>query len=350
MALVVCAAQAQTYRDSGGTVLPGVVPIQPGVGPLFTPSNPGNVAGTFSASLSGFTPTPSYKQLTSSGTSSVSTAVPTGTIDVVYNTSASIAYCTYGASGVAATSSSDVIQANSWVAFTVPSGATTIACISPSGNLGINVSGGSGLPTGSGGGGSAGGGSNASVGSTGSSGPSAATQMGMSVSGNLTAIPGTTYGLTVDTNSNSELATLLQNGTSTFGLTYPVAGVATGAKGSGNINPIIQSDTFYNINISTNTTGTVIQAGLTCEKIYLTGWEFMAGGATTFEFFYSTSSSCASVTGVIAGPWPLSSSNPGETFGGALGSAAIVPPGDTLCFSSNGSSVAVGGHVSFTQF
>ena len=70
MALIVCAAQAQTYRDSGGTVVPGVVPIQPGVGPLFTPSNPGNVAGTFSASLSGFTPTPSYKQLTSSGTSS----------------------------------------------------------------------------------------------------------------------------------------------------------------------------------------------------------------------------------------------------------------------------------------
>ena len=203
MALIVCAAQAQTYRDSGGTVVPGVVPIQPGAGPLFTPSNPGNVAGTFSASLSGFTPTPSYKQLTSSGTSSVSTAVPTGSVDIVYNTSASVAYCTYGSSGVAATSSSDVIQANSWVAFTVPSGDTTIACISPSGNLGINVSGGSGLPTGSGGGGGAGGGSNASVGSTGSSGPSAATQMGMSVSGNLTAIPGTTYGLTVDTNSNS---------------------------------------------------------------------------------------------------------------------------------------------------
>jgi hypothetical protein len=201
MTLIVCAAQAQTYRDSGGTVVPGLVPIQPGIGPLFTPSNPGNVAGTFSASLSGFTPTSSYKQLTSGGTSSVSTAVPTGAVDVVYNTSASVAYCTYGSSGVAATSSSDVIQASSWVAFTVPSGATTIACISPSGNLSINVSGGSGLPTGAGGGGGGGSGSNASVGSTGSSPPSSGTYLGMNVGGSLTGVTGTANGLKVDGSS-----------------------------------------------------------------------------------------------------------------------------------------------------
>ena len=47
-------AQAQTYQDSGGTVVPGVVPIQPGVGPLFTSANPGKISGSFSASLSGF--------------------------------------------------------------------------------------------------------------------------------------------------------------------------------------------------------------------------------------------------------------------------------------------------------
>ena len=34
-------AQAQTYQDSGGTYVRGVVPIQPGVGPLFTISEPG---------------------------------------------------------------------------------------------------------------------------------------------------------------------------------------------------------------------------------------------------------------------------------------------------------------------
>jgi hypothetical protein len=33
-------AAAQTYRDSGGTILPGMVPIIPGVGPISS-SNPG---------------------------------------------------------------------------------------------------------------------------------------------------------------------------------------------------------------------------------------------------------------------------------------------------------------------
>jgi hypothetical protein len=234
MALIVCAAQAQTYSDSGGTVVPGVVPIQPGVGPLFTPSNPGNVAGTFSTSLSGFTPTPSYKQLTSSGTSSVSTAVPTGSVDVVYNTSASVAYCTYGASGVAATSSSDVIQASSWVAFTVPSGATTIACISPSGNLAINVSGGSGLPTGAGGGGGGGPGSNASVGSTGSAIPADATMLGLTDGTNLRAMNGvhvgSTYNGGVDLSSVGGTATATGTGSSSGGGTARVA-VSTDSPG-----------------------------------------------------------------------------------------------------------------------
>jgi hypothetical protein len=39
-------AWAQTYQDSGGTYVRGVVPIRPGFGPLFTPSNPGNITGT----------------------------------------------------------------------------------------------------------------------------------------------------------------------------------------------------------------------------------------------------------------------------------------------------------------
>ena len=45
-------ARAQTYQDSGGTYVRGVVPITPGVGPLFTNSNPGKISGTFSASRS----------------------------------------------------------------------------------------------------------------------------------------------------------------------------------------------------------------------------------------------------------------------------------------------------------
>jgi hypothetical protein len=337
MALVVCAAQAQTYHDSGGTIVPGVVPIQPGVGPLFTPSNPGNVAGTFSASLGGFMPTPSYQSLSASDVLSHRVPVPTGTVDVVYNTSSSIAYCTFGNSSVAATASNDVIQANSWVAFTVPtvSGGAYIACISPSGNLAINVSGGAGLPTGSGGGGGGGSGGggvvtqstatnlNATVVGTGgaalatsadqpalngdggalahvtnfpttqavsgsvtvnqggsnwsqnlsqingsavTTGPGASASTNaqrvatstdspggaqvnpafnnvmMNVTGTQTLVPGTAHGLSIDTSSSSNLAALLQGGTGTFGLAYPTAGIATGTKGSGYLNPLVQAD------------------------------------------------------------------------------------------------------------
>lgn len=43
LALLASAAGAQTYHDLGGTIVPGVVPIAPNVGPWFTPTNPANV-------------------------------------------------------------------------------------------------------------------------------------------------------------------------------------------------------------------------------------------------------------------------------------------------------------------
>src|SRR5579871_6566703 len=187
---VAASAQAQTYQDSGGTVVPGVVPIQPGVGPLFTSANPGKISGSFSDSLSGFQPTPSYTSL-SVGASSTRVALPTGTVVVVYNTGSNAAYVQLGSSSVVATSGNDVIPAGGWMAFTVGS-ATYLASIETAGATTLNLSGGSGLPTGAGGGGgSGGGGSNASVGSTGSAVPGSATLGGMSVGGTMTALPGT---------------------------------------------------------------------------------------------------------------------------------------------------------------
>src|SRR6202167_6826032 len=94
---VALSAQAQTYQDSGGTVVPGVVPIQPGVGPLFTSANPGKISGSFSASLSGFQPTPSYAQLTV-GATSARVALPSGSVVIVYNTGANSAFVTLGGS------------------------------------------------------------------------------------------------------------------------------------------------------------------------------------------------------------------------------------------------------------
>ena len=194
---VALSARAQTYQDSGGTVVPGVVPIQPGVGPLFTSANPGKISGSFSASLSGFQPTPSYASLSVGATSS-RVALPSGTVVVVYNTGTNAAYVTIGGASVTATTSNDFVPAGGWMAFAVGSSAY-LAGIETAGATTLNLSGGSGLPTGACcAAGGAGSGSKASVGSTGSAVPGSATLGGMSVGGTMTAMPGTSNGLKID--------------------------------------------------------------------------------------------------------------------------------------------------------
>ena len=181
-----CGAFAQGYRDSAGTPVNGVVPLVGcsglGVcaGPV-TSTNPLPVSGTFSASLSGFQPTPAYATPLAVGATSSRVALPSGTVIVVYNTGSSAAYVTLGNSSIVATASDDVIQPLSWLAFTVGPN-TYIAAITTTGPTLLNISGGSGLPTGSGGG-SGGGGSNASVGSVGSAIPTSGTFAAMSVGG-----------------------------------------------------------------------------------------------------------------------------------------------------------------------
>src|SRR5208282_4231473 len=83
--------------------------------------------------------------------------LPTGTVVVVYNTGSNAAYVTIGNSSVTATTGNDVIQPNSWMAFTVGTN-TYLAGITASSTTALNISGGSGLPTGAGGGGGGGGG------------------------------------------------------------------------------------------------------------------------------------------------------------------------------------------------
>ena len=121
-------------------------------------SNPMPISGTFSATLSGFLPTPSYATL-SVGAASSSVALPGGTSVIVYNTGTHAAFVKLGDSSVTASAGNDAIQPGSWLAFTV--GANTyLAAIEVDGATSLNLSGGAGLPTGAGGGsgGSGGGG------------------------------------------------------------------------------------------------------------------------------------------------------------------------------------------------
>jgi len=156
-----CGALAQSYRDQGGTFVPGFVPLIGCVsggacaGPV-NASNPLPVSGTFSASLSGFAPAAAYASL-SAGTSSSNVALPAGATVVVYNTGSVAAYVKLGGSSVAATTGADVIPAGGWMAFTVGSN-TYLAAITASGSTTLNLSGGSGLATGAGGGGGGSGG------------------------------------------------------------------------------------------------------------------------------------------------------------------------------------------------
>lgn len=211
---------------------PGQTPISPSNGDIWA-TNSGlftQVAGSTigplgtgggGSSASPFLPTPAYATL-SVGASSTRVALPAnnGSI-IVYNTGANAASVTLGDGTAVATGANDVIPAGSWTSFSVNT-FVDLAGIEATGAAGTTtlvISGGSGLPTGTGGG-SSGSGSNASVGSTGTAVPSSATYMGMLVAGNLTGIPGTASGIGVQQATASNLnATVVGTGTFSTQLT-----------------------------------------------------------------------------------------------------------------------------------
>ena len=400
-------AHAQTYQDSGGTVVPGVVPIQPGVGPLFTSANPGKISGSFSASLTGFQPTPSYASL-SVGATSNRVALPSGTVVVVYNTGANAAYVTIGGASVTATTSDDFVPAGGWMAFSVGS-STYLAGIETAGASTLNLSGGSGLPTGACCSASGGSGSNASVGATGSAVPSSATLGGMSVGGTMTALLGTSNGLKVDgsavTQAVSAASLPLPSGAATAanqtswqgatgssvptnaalvggnlggvltalpmtsnglkvdasavtlnvanptvgssGSSVPSSASYVGANSGGNLVGIIQANASVPINISTATTTQLVPASGST-KIYVTSYGLLAAGTGNLTFEYGTGSNCGTGTTALTGAFNLTA-QAGVTQGSGLGPILVVPAGDALCVLTT-AAVQMSGSVAFTQF
>ncbi|MGH6796864.1 MAG: hypothetical protein ACREDI_00575 [Roseiarcus sp.] len=365
-------AYAQTYQDSGGTYVRGVVPIQPGVGPLFTSSNPGKISGSFSASLSGFQPTPAYATL-SVGASSSRVALPSGTVVIVYNTGSNAAYVTLGGSSVTATASNDFVPAGGWMAFTV--GANTfLAGIETTGSTALTLSGGSGLPTGaccasSGGGGS---GSNPSVGSTGSAAPGSATYNGMLISGgNMVGASGSAwgsaptglnvFGVNADvlssalptgaaTAANQEVTAAGTSATSAQAVQGVTGGVPTptnGANTGGSLTSISEAGASVPINISTATT-TQLVALAAGKAIYVTAWDVMAGGTGAITLEYGTGSNCGTGTTALTGAYPLTAQQ-GIAKGNGLGPVLIVPAGNALCALTS-AAVQMSGSLSSTQF
>jgi hypothetical protein len=365
-------ACAQTYQDSGGTYVRGVVPIQPGVGPLFTNSNPGKISGNFTASLGGFQPTPAYAQI-SVGSTSSRVPLPSGTVVIVYNTGANAAFVTLGGSTATATVSNDVIPAGGWMAFTVGPN-TFLAAVETAGTTSLNISGGVGLPTGAsgGGGGGGGGGSNASVGSIGSPAPGSATYSGVLVpGGNMVGASGSTWGsaptglnvlgVNADvlssalpagaaTAANQEVTAAGTSATSAQAVQGVTGGVpmpTNSANTGGNLTSIIQAGASVPINITSATT-TQLVAGVSGKAIFVTAWDVIAAGTTNFTFEYGTGTNCAVGTTALTGAYSLVAQF-GAAKGSGLGPVLVVPAGNALCAVSS-STAQVSGSLAYTQF
>ena len=364
-------AFGQTYQDSEGTVVRGVVPIQPGVGPLFTLSNPGHVSGSFNATFSGFQPTPAYSQLSVGATSS-RVPIPSGTVVIVYNTGANGAFVTLGGSTVTATASNDVIPAGGWMAFTVGTN-TFLAAIETAGATSLNISGGSGLPTGVGGGGSGGGsGSNPSVGTTGSAAPGSSTYDGMLVSGgNMVGASGSAwgsaptgmnvFGVNADvlssalptgaaTAANQEATAAGTSATSAQAVQGVTGGVplpTNDANTGGSLTSIVQAGASIPINISTATT-TQLVALSAGKAIYVNAWDVIAGGTGNITLEYGTGSNCGTGTTPLTGAYPLTAQQ-GIAKGNGLGPVLIVPAGNALCALTS-AAIQMSGSLAYTQF
>ncbi len=135
-----------------------VIPLVNGT-PGGTVANPFNIAGSFSASISGFAFNGSYGTLTATASSSGSTALPTGTDVIFHNTSSVAVSCVIATGAATATTNKIIIEGNSWIQVTVGSNVNT-ACINQTGSASnvVALAGGAGIATGAGGGGSGSGG------------------------------------------------------------------------------------------------------------------------------------------------------------------------------------------------
>lgn len=275
------------------------------------------VSGTFSASLGGFTPSASGARMTplTVTTSDSSQTLPTGAVVVVSNVGATNPmYC--NVNGVAATTSDQLIGANSWFAFTIPAAITTLHCIATGGSTTANGLGGSGLPTGAGGGGG-GSSSNASVNATGSAVPASATYVGMLVGGNLTGVPGTANGVKTDGSA----------------VTQPVSGTVTANAGTNLNTSLLAVETGGNLaTIAGAVTSSVVQSNTK----QVNGVTTLAGAGATGTG--SQRVTVAQDTTTLAGSAPIADN--------AAWTAGTTPQSPMGCeYTSGGATALVTAHM-----
>jgi hypothetical protein len=124
-------------------------------------------------------------------------------------------------------------------------------------------------------------------------------------------------------------------------------GLMVGGEGSGNWNPLIQPDSSAPINISTATT-TQLVALVSGKKIYVSGWDVVAGGTGNFQLEYGTGTNCGTGTTALTGAYNLTAQS-GLSRGAGVGVVFVVPAGNALCAVTS-AAVQMSGSVSYTQF
>lgn len=183
LALSLFAALAPTAAPADGPQSP-VAFVYCWNGSVWAPcsaSNPMFISGSFSATLSPFTPSASGARGTPVAvtTSDSSGTLPTGTAVAVTNVGSNPMYC--NVNGVAATTSDQFISAGGgYFEFGIPTGITALHCIATGGSTTANMVGGTGLASGAAAGSGGGGGGTVAQGSQGSAGAAWYVQPGTS--------------------------------------------------------------------------------------------------------------------------------------------------------------------------
>ena len=111
--------------------------------------------------------------------------------------------------------------------------------------------------------------------------------------------------------------------------------------------PAIQALKSVPIDVTSNTT-TQLVALTANEAIYVTSYDFMAGGTSNATLVYGTGSACGTGQVALTGPYPLIA-QAGISKGNGLGPILYVPQGNALCIINSGD-VQLSGSVSFVQF
>lgn len=101
--------------------------------------------------------------------------------------------------------------------------------------------------------------------------------------------------------------------------------------------------------ISTASATTVELLPLVANKnIYVTSFNIVSAGTTTYKFVYGTGTACGTGTTDLTGAYTLIA-NGYVSSGNGLGIVLLVPPGNALC-ATNSQAIQISGSFAYAQY